>query len=360
MSPARDTSQRRSTIHDLAREAGVSKTTVSRVLNGSPDVAAETRSRVLEAIDTLGYQVNLAARALRTSRTSLVGLLVPVLNEVFSEIASQLDRELSAHGINLLIATSGWETDRDLQALESLHSRGVDALVVSLADDRNPAVGAYLGSLGRPVVLLDREVRGVVADSVLTDPRGGITQAIEHLATLGHRSVGLVTMSSRARPGREARATYESACTAWNVSTDPIRIIQSDHFDPRAGRDATDRLVAAGADAIMALAPMGLVAGVLERLGELNLRIPDDISVISYDENPLAFVKPPRLTVIARPIGEIGRLASRLVMTRLANAEAPPRVEVVQTRLVVRESTGPAAHRDACSPLQAARDGTDG
>jgi LacI family transcriptional regulator len=340
MNPTRNRSQRRSTIHDLAREAGVSKTTVSRVLNGSPDVAAETRSRVLAAIDALGFQVNLAARALRTSRSGLIGLLVPVLNEVFSEIASQLDRELSAHGFNLLIATSNWETDRDLLTLEALHSRGVDALVISLADDRNPEIGAYLRSLDRPIVLLDREVRGVVSDSVLTDQRGGVTQAVEHLAGLGHRSIGLITMSPRTRPGREAYANYAAACAAWNLRCDPELTIQSDHFDPRAGRSGVDRLVSAGADAIMALGPMGLVTGVLERLGESNLRIPDDISVISYDENPLAFVKPPRLTVIARPIGEIGRLASQLVTTRLANLEASPRVEVVQTRLIVRDSTG--------------------
>ncbi len=334
-----------STIHDIAREAGVSKTTVSRVLNGSPDVASDTRGRVLEAIDKLGYQVNLAARTLRTSRSALVGLLVPGLHEVFAEIAQELAKELRVKGISMLMAISEWEEDGDLCGLESLQSRGVDAIVASLANDRPTGLGSFIKSLKRPVILLDREVEKASCDAVLTDQRGGVTGAVEHLWGLGHRSIGLVAMSGNTRPGREAVAAYTAACTRRHLEVRAELIHQTDDFDRAAGRAAANQMLEVGASAIMALGPMGLVAGVLERIDELGLKVPDDVSVIGYDENELAFVKAPRMTVIGRQVGDIGRLAGRLVISRLAAPDTPKRVEVVETRLIIHESSGPACVR---------------
>lgn len=344
-------------IHDIARAARVSKSTVSRVLNGSPDVAPGTRSHVLGVIGELGYQVNSAARTLRTSRSALVGLLVPGLHEVFAEIAQQLHRELSVHGVGMLMTISEWETDGDVRGLESLRSRGVDAVVASLANDRATELGAFLRSFDRPLVLVDREVRGVSCDSVLTDQRGGVVAAIEHLWGMGHRSIGLAAMSENTRPGRETVAAYMDACGRLGLSTRAELIHRSDHFDRRAGREAASYLLGAGAGAIMALGPMGLVAGVLERLEELELDVPGDVSVIGYDENELAFVKAPRMTVIGRQVGDLGRIAGRLAIARLANPDGPRRTEVVETRLVVHESSGrvSAQRRDGSVPRKAAR-----
>lgn len=330
------------TIHDIARAANVSKTTVSRVLNGSGDVAPATRSRVLEAVAGHGYQVNSAARALRTNRSGMVGLLVPSLHEVFAEIAQELDKELSAHGIGVLITMSEWETGRDLRALEALRFRGIDAVVASLADDRNPELSTYLRSFDRPLILLDREVRGVNCDAVLTDQRGGVTAAVGHLHDSNCRIIGLACMSSRTRPGRENLTAYLAACERFGIKTSSDLVFQSDHFDRRAGQSAANQLLSSGAEAILALGPMGLVAGVLERLEQLGLHVPADISVVGYDENELALVKPPRMTVIGRSLSEIGRLAGQMVMLRLADASAPRRVEALPTRLIVHESTGPA------------------
>jgi LacI family transcriptional regulator len=333
-------------IHDIARAAGVSKTTVSRVLNGSSDVAPATRSRVLEAIDRLGYQVNSAARTLRTSRSALVGLLVPGLHEVFAEIAQELDRELRAHSMGMLMAISEWETEGDLRCLDSLRSRGVDAVVASLANDRATEISRYLRAFDRPLVLLDREVPRARFDAVLTDQRGGVVAAVEHLWALGHRSIGLAAMSSNTRPGRETVAAYEYASRRLDLPVRSDLICQSDHFDRRAGASAANQLLDARAGAIMALGPMSLVAGVLERLEELKLSVPEDISVIGYDENELAYVKSPRMTVVGRSVGELGRIAGRLVMSRMSNPAAPRRVEVLETRLVMHESSGPVSARD--------------
>jgi LacI family transcriptional regulator len=153
------------TILDLARAANVSKTTASRVLNGAPNVAPETRSRVLAAIERIDYRVNVAARSLRTTRSFLVGYLVPaVANDVFGRFAEVLEEELRHDGVGLVIASSGWDEEGERLALESLRARRVDALVLSLVNDRDPKIAAFLQSIRQPIVLIDREVKGVSAD----------------------------------------------------------------------------------------------------------------------------------------------------------------------------------------------------
>ena len=148
------------TILDLAATAGVSKATVSRVLNGSPRVAPETRTRVQAAIDDLGFQVNRAARSLRTSRTGLVGMLVPVIS-VFGRIVEELDRELAEAGVSILLTASRRrQPERDLEGIEILRAQGVDALVLAPSHDSDPVLARALAGVRTPVVLLDREVPG--------------------------------------------------------------------------------------------------------------------------------------------------------------------------------------------------------
>ena len=198
---------RTATIFDIAREAGVSKTTVSRALTGSSNVAPETLTRVLDAATRLDYRVNVAARSLRTARTFLVGLLVPAIsNDIFGRIAEVIEQDLRRNGMGLLIVSSGWEADGERVGLESLRSRGVDALVVSLVSDRDKRTVADLRSFHRPIVLLDRELRtGVNADHVFVDHRKGVSEALEHLLGLGHRRIAIATIALSVGPGAKHR-----------------------------------------------------------------------------------------------------------------------------------------------------------
>jgi transcriptional regulator with XRE-family HTH domain len=148
---AANSDERSLTILDVAREASVSKSTVSRVLNGSPHVATETRERVLETVSRLDFRANTAARGLRTTRSFLVGLLVPAIsNDVFSRIAEVLEEDLRHEGVGLVIVSSGWDAGGERIALESLRDRRVDALVVSLVNDRDAALAELLASITRP------------------------------------------------------------------------------------------------------------------------------------------------------------------------------------------------------------------
>lgn len=321
------------TIIDIAREADVSKTTVSRVLNGSPLVASETRARVLEAISQLGFQVNQAARSLRTSRSGLVGFLVPIIS-IFGLIVEELDHDLADEGISILLTSSRRrEPERDLDALETLVGRGVDALILAPSDDRSTALAAFLRSVRTPVVLLDREVRGLRCDSVLIDQGPAIDGALRHFVELGHRRIGLLTRDRKTRPGREIIDRFHEACIRHDTDTRPELIVEYEDLDHQAGRDGVDRLLETGVDAILASGTMTHTTGILERLGQRGVRVPHDVALAVYGAYG-AGSEFTGLPTVAYPIEEIARATGRLLLTRLASPTAPPRVEVVQTTFV--------------------------
>jgi LacI family transcriptional regulator len=342
--------KREPTILDVAKAAGVSRTTVSRVFNEPLKVSPRARAHVQAAMERLGYRVNVAARSLRTAKSSLVGLLVPAIsNDVFGRIAEVLEEDLRRDDIGLLIMSSGWSPSGERLALESFMARRVDALVVSLVDDRDSGVGRTLGSFGRPVVLLDREVRGLSADVVLTEQGYAIRAALEHLAQLGHRSVGMATISTAVRPGREAVVAFETHADALGLSRVVEMVVPYDRVgtkagvDTRAGWEVAERMIDGGATAILSCVPNSVTAGVLDLLRARGLSVPDDISLIGFDESELASVKPPRLTVISRALDDIGHHASRMVVTRLANPDLAPRVATIKMTLHVQDSTAAPA-----------------
>jgi len=288
---------------------------------------------VLEAISQLGFQVNQAARSLRTSRTGLVGFLVPIIS-IFGLIVEELDHDLADEGISILLTSSRRrKPERDLDALETLVGRGVDALILAPSDDRSPALAAFLRSVRTPVVLLDREVRGLRCDTVLIDQGPAIDGAIQHFVGLGHRRIGLLTRDRKTRPGREIIDRFHEACARHGAETRPEFVVEFDDLDREAGRDGVDRLLEAGVDAILGSGTMTHTTGILERLGERGIRVPSDVSLAVYGAYGPAS-EYTGLPTVAYPIEAIARATGRLLLARLASSTAPPRVEVVQTAFV--------------------------
>ena len=335
---------RETTILDVARVAGVSKSTVSRVLNESPNVANETRQHVLEIVSQLDFRANAAARGLRTTKSSLVGLLLPAIdNDVFSRVAEVIEADLRLEGVGLVIVSSGWEPAGERLALESLRARRLDALVLSLVNDRDPGLAELLAAITRPIVLIDREIAGITRDAALTDLRSGVREAVEHLAGLGHRSIGIATISLDVLPGREVKSEFEATVARLELEAPSKIVVPYDRIDRRSGWEIAERTLAAGASAILCCVPNVVTAGVLEYLDKQEISIPEDVSIIAFDESELASVKNPKLTVIYRPIDDLARFASRMVISRLADPAGPPCLESVRTTLRVRNSTAPPA-----------------
>jgi LacI family transcriptional regulator len=336
--------ERKLTIIDVARHSQVSKSTVSRVLNGSPHVSDETRDRVLDAVSRLDFSASSAARGLRTTRSFLVGYLVPAINnDIFSRVAEVLEEDLRQEGVGLVIVSSGWDADGERHGLQSLRDHRVDTLVLSLVNDRDAGLASVLSAIGRPVVLIDREIPGVKADVVLTDLRIGVRKALEHLAELGHRRVGIAHLSLDVRPGRQVSSAFVATVATLGLDAAAELTVPYNRVNRDFGAEIAERMLAAGATAIVCAVPNTVTAGVLEYLDRRGISIPEDLSIIAMDESDLASVKRPHLTVMSRQIDSLAHHASRMVTSRLANPDLKPRVKVIPTSLHLRASTAPPA-----------------
>jgi LacI family transcriptional regulator len=329
------------TIIDVAREAGVSKSTISRILNGSPNVLPETEARVFAAMERLGYQANQAARSLRTRRSQLVGVVVPSLNEVYAAQAEAVDTVLRPNGKLTVVSTFGWSVDACIDTIHTLRGRGIDGLIVGLPDDSDPRIVEVISEAGPPVVLLDREIPGVIYDAVLTDQEPGMFEAIRHLTSAGRRRIGLIAMTRRTRPGRAALAAYGAALTSEGIEYRPDLVVQTDTFDRESGYSAARHLISHGVDAVIAATPVAALAGVMACLADEGLAYPADVSLIGFHEHELSLAKRPKLSVIARDVREIGTIAGQMILTRLERPDDPSTVAVVPTWFVPGESSDP-------------------
>ncbi len=314
-------------IVEVARETGVSKTTVSRVLNGSASVAPETRRRVLAAIADSGFQVNQAARSLRTSRTGLIGFLVPVIS-LFGHILEELDLRLAPEELGILLtSTRRRDPGRDLVALDTLVGRGVDALVAAPSDDRSAELARYLRNLRTPVVLLDREVDGVACDAVHVEHGEALRAAVEHLVAGGRSRLGLIALDGRTRPGRGIVSAFRAACATAGLAPSDFVVQEFTDLDAVAATTGVDEFVERKVDGIVATGTLALTGGILARLAQHGLRVPADVSLVDWDSgepSPAA-----SLPAIRYPVAGVAARVAELVLDRLAMPGAAPRTLVV-------------------------------
>lgn len=337
---------RRPTIKDVAREAGVSTVTVSRVVNDSPQVQPETRVRVERAMRELGYLPNLAARSMRTSLTHTVGFLVPDLTSYpNAAVAQATERRLAESGYALLLASSDYRVERELRVLEVLRARRVDGIVLYVSDEGHPALRAALAALDVPLVVLDRDDLGAGlggADRVLSDHDGAMTEAVRYLSLLGHRRVGLVLNDLQIRPVRERRRAFEAAAAAAGLAEAERPVV---HLAPAAAGPVPEIVslldVPAAPTALIAEGSRTLRA-VVRAARALGRRVPGDLSVVGVDAEDIAAAATPEITCVVRDFGEIGRTAAELMLQRLAGrAAAGPQRVLLPSAVVLKGSCGP-------------------
>lgn len=266
---------------------------------------------------------------------------MPSLNEIYGQQAEAVDGQLQQAGISTVISCFGWSVERCLETMQTLIARGVDGLIMSLPDDRDPRVVEAVMSAEVPIVLLDREVPGAIYDAVLTDQTVGISDAILHLKEAGRSRIGFLAMSLRTRPGRAALASYADSLTANGFEYSPSLVVQTDQFTNETGRESAAYLLTQGVDAIVAATPMASLAGVMAQLAEAGVSYPKDVSLIGFHEHELSLAKYPRLSVITRSVPDIGVIAGELILNRLARPAGPAVVRTVPTWFSLGESSDP-------------------
>ncbi len=328
----------RVTMADVAREAGVSLMTVSRVVNNKGEVSPSTRQRVLEIVARLDYRPSGIARGLATKRTGTLGLVVPdVANPFFAEVARGAEHVAYAQGYNVFLCNTEEDTRRELHVLVSLEEKRVDGVVVCSSrlddDELRAAVSRHPAA-----VLVNRRLDVDEVGSVSSDDEVGGQLATHHLLQAGHRAVGLLAGPLASRSGRQRATGYRAALAAAGVPYNPAWIR---HCMPvvAGGQEAARTLLAAHPNVTALFCYNDLVAvGALQACAALGRRVPGDLAIVGFDDIPLAALVTPALTTCHVLRYDLGARAMGLLLARVQGGAEQCAAIVLQPELIVRES----------------------
>ncbi|MGN6488375.1 MAG: LacI family DNA-binding transcriptional regulator [Devosia sp.] len=328
------------TIHDVAQHAGVSPTTVSRYLNPRIELPPATSARIDAAIARLDYRPNLLAKRLSTGKTEAVGLVTPEIREpFFAELASAFEDEADRHGYTVFMSSTRSDRKREVASLERLHDRHVDGLVL-LTNTPDDGTLARLIGRRKNVVLLDEDIPGVSVPRLFVENREGAATAVRHLIEAGHSRIaylggprGLFSVIER----------YEGYRTAMASARLPVR---PDHvamggFDPELARAATLRFLALPEPPTAIFASSDYLAiGAVMGLRQAGIAVPEQMSLVGFDDMPFGALLTPPLTAVRQPVEQLGRSGFQLLL-QLLNGETPPPLTRLPVSLIRRQSVGP-------------------
>ncbi len=329
----------RPTIRDVAAHAGVSKSLVSRVLHDSPLVSEPRRAAVLRSIEELGYRPNAAARTLVRRRSGAIAVLVSDLHNLFlPEVIAGLDPELARRGYTTVIVTGRHSEQAELEGLHRVLELRVDGIVCAM-----PGLGrdALLDAArSTALVTLTRTPELPRVDSIVNDDYAGATIAVEHLAGLGHRRIAMIG-DTEERAGADRIRGYQRAMTTLGLA-DEIVILPGG-FTEAGGYRAATQLLSRRPPAITAMFVASDLAalGVLDAAVDAGTDVPGQLSVVGYDNTPLAALRQIALSTIDQTASEIGALAADVLLTRIEQPNRRARRIVIPPTLVPRRTSGP-------------------
>jgi LacI family transcriptional regulator/LacI family repressor for deo operon, udp, cdd, tsx, nupC, and nupG len=330
------------TLKDVAREADVSASTVSRVLNTPDKVRPETRKRVREAVDRLEYKPSRVARRLRLQdgKASLIGLVLPdIQNPFFADIARGVEDVARTNDYALLLSNSDEDPDKQRLAVDTLVTEDVDGVIVPPVSPTDPEVQRLVES-DIAVVCVDRRIDDVQVDTILSDNRKGAYEAVSHLARLGHRRIGYIGGIPRISTSQERRDGYVQALREHDLRLDPDLVRDGDSRRER-GELLTNVLLDLDRPPTALFTGNNLTTlGALAALQTRGVRVPEDLALVGYDDVPWAMALHPPPTVVAQPGYEMGQRAAEILLQRLAEPDRSPTVVTLQPELVVRRSCG--------------------
>jgi LacI family transcriptional regulator len=318
---------------DVARQAGVSLKTVSRVVNDEPNVRPETAARVEAAIEQLGFRRNDAARLLRQGRRPhTVGLVIgDVSNPFYASIARGAERELRVRETLLITGSSDEDPELERQLVRSLLERRVDGLIVATAVTDHRYLLPDVAH-GLALVFIDRPPRQIDADTILLDNAGGVASAVSHLAGRGHRRIAFVCDHPEIYTASERLRGYREALAAAGLAEDAALVHMGSH-DAESARAATAAILALPEPPTAVLAANNrITTGVLDALGRAGA----EVDVVGFDDLELGALLARPLTAVAFDAVELGRRAAELVIRRLDGHDGPPERLVEPTALIVR------------------------
>ena len=331
------------TMKDVARLAGVSISTVSHVINKTRYVEPETREKVYEAIKTLGYRPNILASSLRKRVTNTIGLIISnITNLFYPEVVRGVEDLLAKYNYNLILCNSDENVEKEKNYIEVLFSRRVDGLIITPSKSSETRENLDLfREKNIPVVLVDRKIEGLEEDVVLADNIEGTYEAISYLISLGHKRIGIITGPLDTTTGCERLEGYLKALEDKGIKKDDNLIYEGD-FKEEGGYKGVEALLNISNPPTAIFTSNNLMAlGALKKITELGLKIPQDLSLVSFDDMDWFPYFSPPLTAVYQPAYELGETAVKLLFERLKRGRKKRKEVRLPTKLIIRESCAP-------------------
>lgn len=329
------------TLDDIARLAGISRATASRAINNRPDVSPAVRQRVQEILQQTGFQPNAAAHSLAIQRSDMIGLVIArSVRGIFSDPYFPRLAEGIAQACNQHHHTFSLFVEYEPEMLfRRITRRGfLGGAIVQVEGLDNPLIPKLVQQSSLPVVVVGRPPTEAQVSYLDVDNAGGACQAVTHLIRLGHRRIGTLTGPLSSGSGQDRLAGYRRALQEHGLEIDDSLIVEGDYTEDGGYRLA--RTVMTRQPTALFVGSDSMARGVLHALKEMGLVVPRDVAIVSFDDLPPATIASPLLTTVRQPIKRIGVQAVEMLLDMIENGLAPPRVAILPTELVVRESCG--------------------
>ena len=331
------------TLEDIARMSGVSRSTVSRVINDDPNVKESTRRKVWELIHTINFQPNLAARGLAAGRTQVLGLVIPMaVTSIFADpyfplLIQGISSACNAREYSMMLWLAEPEFERHM-AGRILYSGLIDGVIVASAVTDDPIVVALINGKKVPFIMVGRHQSDPTVSYVDVDNRSGAAQAIEHLIRLGRKRIATIRGPQTMIAGFDRFQGYLDALTQAKMPVE-INLVAEGEFSETGGYQAMQKLLPHQPDAVFAASDM-MAVGAMMAIEEAGLTIPADIAVVGFDGIPSSSHTDPPLTTMRQPIVRSGSMAAQLLIDMIENPSPTPRRVILTSELVIRKSCG--------------------
>lgn len=331
------------TIKDVAKKAGVSVTSVSQVLNNKDiRISEEKRKQILDAVTELNYTPNPFASKLKSKKSNTIGLIVPdITNLYFMEIAKGIVSKSKEFKLDVIISDSDNKSSNDIGNLEKLRKNGVDGIIIAVSQGQNKKLNKLIHKIIEkdkiPIVLLDRDNIEYNCHAVMVNNFLGGYIATKHLIELGHRKIGCITGPLELQTSYDRYRGYKSALEESNITLDQSYVTHGD-FKIESGYESTKKLLEKDITAIFACNDM-MAYGVYKRLKEVNIKVPDNISVIGFDNVFFSEIVDVPLTTIGQPILNLGEKAVQILVDNFNSNYNEKISSVFEPYLVTRSST---------------------
>jgi LacI family transcriptional regulator len=329
------------TIKDIASALNISPSTVSRALKDHPDISQETKDKVVQYAQDMGYQPNSIALSLKSRRSNVIGLIIPeIVHHFFSSVISGIDEVASTAGYNVIISQSNESHEREIHNTRTLLGSRVDGMLISRTKETTDyAHFKHINNAGVPMVFFDRTCQGINADNVIIDDKRAAYDATKYLINTGCKDILHLKGPDSLTISHQRLSGYRHALNDNGIAFKEERVIEADNFEK--GVQALQDLINTNnlPQAIFAVNDLTAL-GAISALKEAGIKVPEQISVVGFTNGMIGRLSEPPLTTIEQNGYLMGKKAAELLLERIKSDEVlPPRTEIIPTKLIVRKST---------------------